>query len=278
MEKQKSRTDTEKVEVKNPIEVVFDEDVPLTSAQKDLVETVVNNFAQLYNLWVDDYPEGIQFSTFFIPWTLMEWWWSQQSVAKTKGNRISFNVNKNYNIVDNYELTNIIRHELGHTLPSKKLPAEFVLSTGDSIKAIEWWKIHIMTKDNVETAFNLFEEAFCEAIAVDQAANTVISYNSDPRYFAIWSLMMNLCRHKDISITELVSYDKESNILDFLKKILGKETTFTDLEYVISKFNELWVIATQLLTDSFQDPQLEKTLWENIRSVVKRISWEVISH
>jgi hypothetical protein len=50
MEQQTSRADKEKVEVKNPIEVVFDDDVPLSSEQKELVVDTISSFIENYAL------------------------------------------------------------------------------------------------------------------------------------------------------------------------------------------------------------------------------------
>lgn len=277
MSAEELHTDYEHHEQQDPVEVIFDTEVPLSETQKEVVRWVVKNFTTMYNLWNKEYPQGIRFSTFFVPWTFMGWWWNSQTAAKTEGNTIFFNSNKDYTTITDHELINIVRHELWHTLSSKHLSTEFVLSTWDKIQAIAWFKIHIITKDGVQTAFNLFEEAFCETIAVDQAAETWLSYSSDPRYFAVWWLMMDLCRHKDISLPELITYNKESTFFHFLNKVFWRETTFHDLEYMISKFNELRVKVTQLLTDSFQDQQLEKNLPNNISIIKNRIFQDIIS-
>jgi hypothetical protein len=268
----------EQQEQQDPIEVVFDADVPLREEQKSNVRVVVNHFAQLYNLWKEDYPQGIHFWAFMEEWVLMEWNGKTSTAAVTEWNKILFNTETAYATMKDEELINIVRHELGHTIPNTKMTYAFDLTTWDKITAVEWFTLHILTKDNIVTTFKLLEEAFCEVLAVDQSLNNaLISYsNSDARYFAIGTLLMQLCRYQWITATQLVHFQKEGDMIWFTSALLGKQADGADIEYVINKFNELRSLTAQLQYDASKNPQLQGLVEENSIAIMKRIGNEMI--
>lgn len=150
-------------------------------------------------------------------------------------------ININPKIVNNVsdaELSNIIVHELFHSIkPSKPTATNpYKLSDWYNIVWFHWLSILVSNwKEN--TQFGIIEDAAAEACAAKFKPDYIIS---NVYYANVWSLMLKMISRWWLTVDDLIKAQTSNDIYFIVSKILNKDVKNDDIEKLMWIFNKLY--------------------------------------